>query len=122
MSCQILCISQLIDYDGFFYNESVCSVPHSSHFNYTVISTSIAVCIKLCNDSSFYDMVCSGFFWFRTNNSCLLTSFTGDNEISNCTETNHNIETMFFRRIRPLCKYINKIRFVTYEDNNKYSQ
>jgi hypothetical protein len=99
-NCVIQC-KLLTDYaTNYFYNESVCTVPPVSIFNQTIVSTSLAVCQRLCSDTSFYDLKCSGLFWFRLNQSCTLTSYTGNGEINNCSATNALDHVMYFRRIR----------------------
>jgi hypothetical protein len=75
-------------------------VPPFSIFSETIASTSLAVCQRLCNDMRFYDSTCSGLFWFRHNQSCTLTSYTGNDEINNCFVTNELDHVMYFRRIR----------------------
>jgi hypothetical protein len=71
-----------------------------SIFNQTIASTSLVVCQRLCNDTRFYDSTCSGLFWFRHNQSCKLTSYTGHGEINNCSATNALDHVMYFKRIR----------------------
>ena len=90
-------------YYGYFYNESVCTVPIHSRFNKTIASTSIAVCQQLCQDEDIYEMNCLGLFWFQTNQTCLMTSYSGNGELrNNCSEINRGNKIMYFRKIREI--------------------
>ena len=86
------------DYEGYFYNESVCTEHLTARFNFTMNFTSISVCQRLCNDSS----QCNGFYWYTFEKRCLLTSHTGIHEAQNCTEKNTYMTMMYFRKVRYL--------------------
>jgi hypothetical protein len=114
-SHSFLFVCLLSDYGGYFYNQSTCTEPPFSHFNQTIVSTSIAVCQRLCNDPAFYELTCSGFFWHRLDQSCMLTSYPGDGETRNCSAVNALDHVMYFRRIR----YVHKRPiYCTFDDDS----
>ena len=96
-------VTESSDYNEYYYNESICTIPQHSRFHQTIVSTSIATCMRLCNDADIYEIKCLGLIWYNTNNTCIITSYDGNNAMQNCSKiTSDSNEIMYLKKIRQM--------------------
>ena len=89
------------DCNTFYLYRDICSIPHQPRqWNVYFGQTSRGVCEELCSISYSWD--CSGFLFSRTNNSCILTSYTGETGADQPCNPSEQLE--FYRRNRCLGK------------------